>query len=201
MAIDSFLAWGCQLLLHIISSCVLCTMCYILHIEMPKILGCFTTPKHPLVYSLELKTPLAGLGNLLYQWGDNLCSTMNPKYHVWEQLQTTNNDSNIFLTSTLSPMASWPLWSNSTLYNPEWKVGHFGPTAHFTVLNGKFATLVQQHTLQSWMESWPLWSNSTLYSPEWQVGHFGPTATFTILNSKLSNNLYENINFQADSDA
>ena len=170
MAIDSFLAWGCQLLLHIISSCVLCTMCYILHIEMPKILGCFTTPKHPLVYSLGLKTPLAGLGNLLYQWGDNLCSTMNPKYHVWEQLQTTNNDSNIFLTSTLSP-------------------------------NGKLATLVQQHTLQFWRASWPLWSNSTIYSPEWQVGHFGPTATFKILNSKLSNNLYTNINFQADSDA
>ena len=161
---------------------MLCTICYILHIEMPKILGCFTTPKHPLVYSLGLKTPLAGLGNLLYQWGDNLCSTMNPKYHVWEQLQTTNNDSNIFLTSTLSPngklatlvqqhtlqswMASWPLWSNSTLYSSEWQVCHFGATAHFTVLNGKLATLVQQHNLQSWMVSWPLWSNSNLYNPE-----------------------------------
>ena len=41
---------------HIISSCVLCGMCYILHLEMPKVWGYWSTLKHPwpLVYSLDL---------------------------------------------------------------------------------------------------------------------------------------------------
>ena len=37
---------------HYICSCVLCAMCYIFQIQMPKIWGCFSTPKHPLVYGL-----------------------------------------------------------------------------------------------------------------------------------------------------
>ena len=37
---------------HYIRSCVLCTMCYILQIQIPKIWRCFSTPKHPLVFGL-----------------------------------------------------------------------------------------------------------------------------------------------------
>ena len=53
-AIAKFLVWGCRLSLHIISSCVLCAICCILQIQMAKIWGCFSTPKHPLVYGLDM---------------------------------------------------------------------------------------------------------------------------------------------------
>ena len=51
-AVANFLVWGCWFSLHTIISCVLCAICCILQIQMAKIWGCFSTPKHPLVYGL-----------------------------------------------------------------------------------------------------------------------------------------------------
>ena len=53
MAIDKFFSLGMlAFTTHHNCSCVLCAMCYSLHIDIAKIWGCFSTPKHPLVYGL-----------------------------------------------------------------------------------------------------------------------------------------------------
>ena len=51
-AVDKFFSLGVlTFTTHYKQLCAV-AMCYILQIQMPKIWGCFSTPKHPLVYGL-----------------------------------------------------------------------------------------------------------------------------------------------------
>ena len=54
MAVDMFFSLGVLIFTPHYKHLFAVAMRYILQLQMPKIWGCFSTPKHPLVYSLVI---------------------------------------------------------------------------------------------------------------------------------------------------
>ena len=95
-------------------------MCYILQIQMPKIWGCFSTPMHPLVYSLVLVC----LGGRAYS---NAYFGAGSGPIFLDDVQCT------FSSSQLLECPSRPILSHNCLHSADAGVGCEGMSYHWLI--------------------------------------------------------------------
>ena len=90
----------------------LASLWYILYTEMPKVWGCFSTPKHPLVYGLDSIRVLFTVGNMHARFVSTLDKIKALfQMQVFSIFYTRWGEANVL--NSLNRIWQWPqLWMN-----------------------------------------------------------------------------------------